>query len=110
MAKRDPNKPKKDPFADEYRPYGVNKGKLGTPAQWRKAYEDRMSAEEAQAVLDEGVGSPSFILGLQPGYTSYDVKKAYRRLALMAHPDQGGTVEAFKRLNAAYSMLMQEFD
>lgn len=41
-------------------------------------------------------------LGLQAGCTRADVKRAYKRLATKAHPDTGGSHEAFIKLNQAY--------
>jgi DnaJ-class molecular chaperone len=105
-----PTKPKRDPFADDYRPYGTNDGPRGTPAQWKAAYEDRVSAKEAEAVLTGSSGTPYSILEILPGATLMDIKKAYRKLVMKVHPDHGGTDEAFKRVNAAYSLLMSEFD
>lgn len=46
------------------------------------------------------------LLGLQPGATLQAIKRAYRRLAKAHHPDLGGDVEAFHRLDAAYRLLI----
>ncbi len=46
------------------------------------------------------------LLGLEPGATPQAIKRAYRRLAKAHHPDLGGDVEAFHRLDAAYRLLM----
>ena len=42
------------------------------------------------------------VLGLAPPVTEADVKQAYLIKARTAHPDQGGTVEEFKRLQEAF--------
>ena len=42
------------------------------------------------------------ILGLLPPYTMEDVKGAYRDKAQTAHPDYGGNVAEFRRIQAAY--------
>lgn len=47
------------------------------------------------------------ILGLQPGATQPEIKRAYKRLAAKAHPDGGGSHEAFIRLQAAYELAMR---
>ncbi|XXX79211.1 DnaJ domain-containing protein [Sorangium sp. So ce134] len=40
-------------------------------------------------------------LGLSPGATAADVRRAYRRFALTTHPDRGGSAEAFRRITEA---------
>ncbi|WP_437591525.1 J domain-containing protein [Sorangium sp. So ce1000] len=45
-------------------------------------------------------------LCLGPGATEADVKKAFRRAALKAHPDHGGSDAAFIRLKASYDRAM----
>lgn len=45
-------------------------------------------------------------LGLEPGASVPMIKRAYRRLAKAHHPDLGGDVEAFHRLEAAYRLLL----
>jgi hypothetical protein len=36
------------------------------------------------------------------------IKQAYRKLVKIAHPDMGGSDEAFKKLNQAYNDAMKE--
>lgn len=45
------------------------------------------------------------ILGLSPGASKDDLKRAYRRLANEHHPDKGGNAETFKEINKAYGLL-----
>jgi len=47
-------------------------------------------------------------LGLSPGCTEDEIKKAYRKRALREHPDKGGDPEKFKQLNEAYGVLSDE--
>jgi molecular chaperone DnaJ len=46
-------------------------------------------------------------LGLDPNkdYTPDEYKKAYRKMALKCHPDQGGSEEEFKKVSEAYEYL-----
>jgi molecular chaperone DnaJ len=45
------------------------------------------------------------ILGVDPGATQTQIKRAYRRRALRTHPDAGGDREAFARVKRAYDIL-----
>ncbi len=45
------------------------------------------------------------LLGLAPGATLGELKRAYRQRALETHPDQGGEAEQFQRVQRAYEKL-----
>lgn len=47
------------------------------------------------------------VLGLEAGASTQQIKRAYRQLAKAHHPDLGGDPEAFRRLDAAYRMLIE---
>jgi hypothetical protein len=47
-------------------------------------------------------------LGLAPGASLADVKAAYRERVKQSHPDQGGTVQDFLRVQEAYEYLLTE--
>jgi curved DNA-binding protein len=49
--------------------------------------------------------NPYQTLGLQPGATEDEVKKAYRKLAMKHHPDRGGDEAEFKRIKEAYEAI-----
>lgn len=54
-------------------------------------------------------------LNLNESATAEDIKRAYRKMAMDAHPDRGGDPERFKNINAAYETLSdpgkrQEYD
>lgn len=57
---------------------------------------------EVQAAFDD--------LGLPTTATSEEVKKTFRKLALVHHPDKGGNPETFKTLNNAYEVLRKHLD
>lgn len=44
-------------------------------------------------------------LGIAKGASTDEIKKAYRKLAMKYHPDQGGDQEKFKEINEAYQVL-----
>jgi len=45
------------------------------------------------------------ILNLPDFASIEEIKKAYRALAMMHHPDRGGDLEIMKKINAAYHVL-----
>jgi curved DNA-binding protein len=45
------------------------------------------------------------VLGIQPGASDDDIKKAYRKLASKHHPDKGGDTAKFQEIQAAYDAL-----
>jgi curved DNA-binding protein CbpA len=47
-------------------------------------------------------------LGVEPDATKAEIKKAYRKLVVKAHPDQGGDEQRFKRLQKAYEVLSDD--
>jgi curved DNA-binding protein len=49
--------------------------------------------------------NPYSILGLEKSATDADIKKAYRSLAMIHHPDKGGDSEKFKEITEAYNIL-----
>jgi DnaJ family protein C protein 7 len=44
-------------------------------------------------------------LGIQSDATEVEIKKAYRKMAIVHHPDKGGSEAAFKEVSAAYEIL-----
>ena len=46
------------------------------------------------------------ILQIEPPVTEDDIKKAYRRLCLIHHPDKGGSNDEFIKINEAYNELL----
>eukprot|EP00794_Sanderia_malayensis_P012153 gene12153-13407_t len=67
--------------------------------------------EHIEAIRQLKNGKDNFDrLGLRPGATSDEVNKAYRRLAVLLHPDKSaapGTEEAFKILANARSSILK---
>jgi len=45
------------------------------------------------------------LLGIKPPFTIADLKKAYRHLSLLTHPDTGGNQESFFKVTEAYETL-----
>ena len=56
-----------------------------------------------------GVGCDGMfsVLGLCPDATLRDVRRAYRRLALVHHPDRGGDAARFREITDAFEQITQ---
>tara|TARA_Y100000034_G_scaffold1017_1_gene1274 strand:+ start:3175 stop:3504 length:330 start_codon:yes stop_codon:yes gene_type:complete len=105
MAKKSPV------WSDDHTPYGT--GTPGTATDWRHAYEEVMSEDEADSILQGNLQSPHQILGLLgPTNNEQMIKRAFRKIvkdecraAFASNPDP--RVEArFKEVHAAYSKMM----
>lgn len=48
------------------------------------------------------------VLGLEPGASKDEIRKAYRKLAMKEHPDKGGDAEKFKKISEAYEILSDD--
>ncbi len=53
----------------------------------------------------EDVVPPHIILGVHERASRHEVKAAYRRLVLEAHPDRGGTADKLRQITEAYEAL-----
>ena len=53
---------------------------------------------------------PFHLLGLEPTDDIDVIKRAYRKLSLKHHPDQGGSEETFAALTKAYCYLLEKMD
>lgn len=49
--------------------------------------------------------NPYEILGVKPGASDDEIKRAYRKLASKHHPDKGGDTKKFQEIQAAYESL-----
>lgn len=53
------------------------------------------------------VSDPYKILEIAPGASKEEIKSAYKKKALIYHPDQGGSEEKFKEITEAYNSLIK---
>ncbi len=96
-------------FDANYSPYGTYTGEKGNPDQWRESFNQRFSKQEIKDILKDS--NPYVILGILPGATLNEVKKAFRIKARETHPDHnpGLNGDDFKKVNAAYQEIVESF-
>jgi hypothetical protein len=98
---------KKRNFADvfkRYRTYDPKTEGYGSVKDWSAAFNERMGLNEARATLN--ANNPLAILGLTVLPDTLEaLKKVYRALIRVHHPDAGGDPEMAKKIIAAYSVL-----
>jgi hypothetical protein len=72
----------------------------GEPAPPRKEPRSRSAPHDVERPL-----SAHAVLGIEPGASSAEIRTAYKRRALVTHPDQGGSDDAFRAVQRAYEKL-----
>lgn len=80
-------------------------------ASWLKSLQEQnqigQGAQPAQSITNPA--DPYTVLGVPPTATLEEVKKRYRQLSMVYHPDrEGGYNEAMKRVNEAYKQILRE--
>lgn len=58
-----------------------------------------------QFIIEMTTKEAEAILGLNPMFTADELKAAYKKAAILHHPDRGGSEEMMKKVNAANDML-----
>lgn len=96
-------------FLDGYKTYDPKKEGYGNARSWRKALNDRFSAEEVEEILERTQMGPLELLELPQGqYTKSELKKAFYRALQKWHPDvckNPDAEERTKAIIAAYQKL-----
>lgn len=74
----------------------------------RRTRSDRRTTDRDQGArqIDQRKLAALKVLGLSADATVESIKQSHRRLVKRHHPDMGGSVEAFRRVNEAYQCLM----
>ena len=83
--------------------YKLKPGERGSPGDWQFAFRERMGFDQAMEVL--AGESPEKVLHVSLDANWDAIKRSYRKLSRETHPDLGGTVDAFRRVQAAYEIL-----
>jgi hypothetical protein len=73
----------------------------------QKAFPERAAPEAARPAERRGPLPSWVVLGVARDASVLEIKRAFRRLALATHPDQGGSAEAFARVKRAYDSLLR---
>lgn len=100
-------------FMDVYKKrYDPTTEGFGSPSQWSKAFNKRMSLDEAKTYVKDQ--SPFDILEVANSSDWDTVKKAFRKIAMKWHPDKNpnNIVEAeerMKKILAAYTIIKNMF-
>ncbi|MFT3924115.1 MAG: J domain-containing protein [Myxococcales bacterium] len=91
-------------------------GRHLTPIEpyWARAWSRVLRGEAAPAPPEPRTSQPARSyppgsawseLGLEPGASQLEIKRAYRRRALETHPDRGGDADSFAKVQRAYERL-----
>jgi DnaJ-class molecular chaperone len=96
-------------FLEGYKTYDAADG-FGSPKDWQKAFKQRMGKDEAETILQDGEQTPYGILGIGTDATKEVIKKAYRKMISLWHPDHNQhriteAEEMSKKIVAAYTIL-----
>jgi len=83
--------------------YGTYEGERGSSDQWKMFFGIVWNKITAKTIIKEK--SPWEILGIVVGSSEDTIKKAFRKLLMINHPDKGGDPEICKQIIAAYVML-----
>ena len=73
---------------------------------WKRMYGGRVVDLTRHKVED--VSADYKLLGVAPGSSKEELRKAFYRLAKANHPDQGGDPDQFRAMMEAYTRLTQE--
>ncbi len=72
----------------------------------RQEHDDRRNPFDIGAVKE--IPRATQVLGVRVGATEVEIKAAYKRMAMVWHPDrQGGSAEKMKHINEAREILLQ---
>ncbi|MEH6647514.1 J domain-containing protein [Sulfitobacter sp.] len=75
---------------------------------WRDQEEERSAHGQAQSPLSRELSQDQAyeVLGLDPGCTDEDIRKAYHRLIKRVHPDSGGSAVLMAQVTEAKDRLL----
>ena len=89
-----------------YKTYDPRKEGYGSVDEWKAAWDEVMGHEEAMGFLADE--NPLTILGFDVMPDLKALKKRFRELIMLHHPDKGGEKAQAQRIIAAYSELTRK--
>lgn len=78
-------------------------------AGWREHFQDDAAAGRRGGVSSDAMSKQEAyeVLGVQPGASTDDIRRAHRTLMKKIHPDKGGTTQMAARVNQARDILLE---
>jgi DnaJ-class molecular chaperone len=93
-------------FMDGYKTYNPEVEGYGNAENWKQAFNHRMGFNEAKTILSND--DPYSILGILATATLAEIKSAYRKMAMIWHPDRNpgvNTTAKMQKIIAAYTFI-----
>tara|TARA_R110000744_G_scaffold207308_1_gene325974 strand:- start:696 stop:1136 length:441 start_codon:yes stop_codon:yes gene_type:complete len=72
---------------------------------WSRYFGGFFGQEEDIPEEQKAVDYPYSVFGLKKSASADDMKKAYRKSVMKAHPDKGGTAELFRKVRQAWDFF-----
>jgi hypothetical protein len=89
----------------DYKEYDYDEPQSHHQSNHQSSHHHHKEHEKIRDVPPRGPRSDYEILGISPGASLAQIKKAYKTESLKAHPDRGGSNEEFQELSNAYERL-----
>lgn len=94
---------------DGYKTYDTSDG-FGNRHEWWDKFRERMTGEEAEAIISGQSDTPHGILGVSKNASQAEIKAAFRKQINIWHPDKNPdnlekATEMSKKIIAAYTLL-----
>eukprot|EP01063_Lacrimia_lanifica_P019032 TRINITY_DN26027_c0_g1_i1.p1 TRINITY_DN26027_c0_g1~~TRINITY_DN26027_c0_g1_i1.p1 ORF type:complete len:221 (+),score=75.95 TRINITY_DN26027_c0_g1_i1:74-736(+) len=74
--------------------------------KWKQQVQQSAAEQRAASEWVKENGSPYKMLGLEENASTEDVKSAYKRLSLVKHPDKGGSLDEFQKIQYAQQIIL----
>ena len=95
---------------DGYATYNPAVEGYGSPDEWKDSFRERIGLNEARETF--GASDPLKFFGLPVGATWKEIKVAFRKMAIVWHPDHNRGPDAqamMRKINAAYTILEDQY-